>query len=86
MSKICWGGGGVAGCCMGFVRATRSNTIVHMSICPAFAKTSSMSGAIYLIFSVFEVIWTIRLEMSIACSHSNDCFPMQIDVYDIPRS
>ena len=83
---------------MGFVRATRSNTIVHMSICPAFAKTSSMSGAIYSIFSVFEVIWTIRLEMSpmrgplpvrertIACSHSNDCFLMQIDVYDISRS
>lgn len=55
MSKICWGGG-FAGYCMGFVRATRSDTIVHMSICPASAKTSSMSGAIYSIFSVFEVI------------------------------
>ena len=37
---------------MGFVRATRSNTY------PAFVKTSFISGAIYSIFSMFEVIWT----------------------------
>ena len=59
-----WDGGGVVGCSMGFVRATRSNIAVHISASSAFVRTSFMRWAIYSIFSVFEVIWTIRLEMS----------------------
>lgn len=50
---------------MGFVCATRSNTAVYISASSAFVRTSFMSGAIYSIFSVFEVIWIIRLEMSL---------------------
>lgn len=49
---------------MGFMRATRSNTAVYISASSAFIRTSFMSGAIYSIFSVFEVIGTIRLEIS----------------------
>ena len=52
---VCWNEE-INDCSMGFVPVTRSNTAVHMFTPFAFVRTSFMSGAIYSIFRVFEVI------------------------------
>ena len=54
----------MVGCGVGLVRATRSDTAVHMSASFASSRTSLRSRAIYFMFISSEVTWTILLEMS----------------------